>query len=137
MHYPDPESEVDLLYDQAESSPLENLTPVLSGADLLRMQAEVNAVRVDRSLADYLVRIVGRTRAHPGIRLGCSPRGAQMLFRAAQAWAYFADRDFILPDDIQRAAPLVLEHRILCHAAQREAAHEAVRSILEEIEVPL
>jgi len=56
---------------------------------------------------------VQRTRTHPDVSLGASPRGSLGLVRAAQARAAAAERDYVLPDDIKDLAPPVLTHRIL------------------------
>ncbi|NQU42194.1 AAA family ATPase, partial [bacterium] len=90
--HPDPETEINILYSQAEVHPLENLRPVLTREDVLEIQRQVRAVRVEQSVARYLVTIVDRTRHDTRLKVGASPRGSLMLFRAAQAAAYLEGR---------------------------------------------
>ena len=61
-------------------------------------------VSVDRSVGRYIVDLVEATRTDARLKLGVSPRGSLMLFRAAQGAAYCAGRDLVLPDDVQRLA---------------------------------
>ena len=62
------------------------MRPVLSGEELLALAGSGRAVAVDEALVDYMLAIVEQTRAHESLAMGVSPRGAQALFRATQAW---------------------------------------------------
>ena len=73
----------------------------------------VRQVQVERSVADYMVRIARHTREHDQLALGCSPRATLMIFQAAQACAFLDHRDFVLPDDVQHVGPLVMRHRLV------------------------
>ena len=95
------------------ASPLEALTPVASTEEILACQAAISTVHCDARLKEYTVRMVQRTRVHPDVALGASPRGSLGLLRAAQARAAAAGRDYVLPDDIKELAPSVLSHRII------------------------
>ncbi|OYP35531.1 magnesium chelatase [Rhodopirellula sp. MGV] len=112
MDYPDIESEVELLLDQAASDPSGDLTPVMHRDELASLQRHVREISVDPKVARYLVEVVNATRQDSRLRVGCSPRGSKMLLRAAQARAVLDRRDYVLPDDIQAVAVAVLAHRI-------------------------
>ncbi len=112
MDYPDVDSEVELLLDQASREPACNLQPVMHRDELSALQRFVQKVAVDRKVVRYLVDLVGSTRQDSRLRIGCSPRGSKMLLRAAQARAVLNRRDFVLPDDIQAVAVAVLAHRV-------------------------
>lgn len=112
MDYPDAESEIDLLLDQASHDPSSELSPVMHRDELVRLQSLVREVTVDRKVVRYIVDLVSATRQDSRLRVGCSPRGSKMLLRAAQARAVLAGRDFVLPDDIQEVAVAVLAHRV-------------------------
>jgi MoxR-like ATPase len=98
---------------------------------------------VDESLADYMLAIVDRTRDHESLALGVSPRGAQALYRAAQALALVEGRRFAIPDDIKRLVVPVFAHRVVVNTrmapAQRasEVADRILQDILTLVEVPL
>ncbi len=99
----------------------------------------VRAVRVEESVSEYMVEIVRQTREDPRLKLGVSPRGSLMLFRACQAAALAAGRDYVLPDDVQRLAPYVLPHRLVMTAKAKyggASGKEVVGEILRRVRVP-
>src|SRR5690606_18578140 len=116
LGYPDAETEVEVLLSQADDVPIDHIQPVLLLEEVLCVQSMVRQVRVERSLARYIVDIVHRTRTHHQLKLGVSPRGSLMFFRAVQAAAFISGRDYVIPDDIQRLAIPVLAHRTVLTA---------------------
>jgi MoxR-like ATPases len=112
MGYPDMTSEVDILFSQNDHHPFDDLEPVATTEDVLRLQEQVKTVRVDRAIAEYIVRIMEETRGDSRLRIGLSPRGSLMLYRTAQARACMEGRDFVLPEDVRALAVAVLAHRI-------------------------
>jgi len=111
--YPSHTEEVDILYRFQESNPLNNLEPVVTREELLELQQQVRQVRVDQSLAGYIVDLTTATRRHEHVMLGCSPRASLSLFRASQAAALYDGRDYVLPEDIRDLAVPVLSHRLV------------------------
>jgi MoxR-like ATPase len=89
------------------------LTPIVSGRELLDVRTQVAQVKLDESVADYLVAIGRASRGMPEVQYGASVRGALGLLHASKAFAAFAGRDFVTPDDVKRVAPPVLRHRII------------------------
>jgi MoxR-like ATPase len=139
LGYPAAELEADVLFSQAERHPLESVTPVLSAPDVLSLQAECRRVRVERTLGRYMVALAEATRRHPSVRLGCSPRGTLMLFRAAQARALFEGRAFVVPEDVKTQAVPVLAHRLGLETKARYTGvskEDIVREVLEAVPVP-
>ncbi|MCA9043171.1 MAG: MoxR family ATPase [Planctomycetaceae bacterium] len=139
LGYPNPDMEMAMLFDQAVSLPVDSVPVTMSTAELSQMQQDVRLVLVDESVAKYMLDIVARTRGHSMLKLGVSPRGSLMLFRAAQASAFVQGRRFVLPDDVQRVAPYVLSHRLVLTSKARYGAvakHDVVYGILGEIPVP-
>jgi MoxR-like ATPase len=86
---------------------------LVTEADILDLRAQVATMKVDESVADYLVAIGRATRAVPEVQYGASVRGAIGLLHASKAAAAFAGRDYVTPDDIKAVAPAVLRHRIV------------------------
>jgi MoxR-like ATPase len=86
---------------------------LVTEADILDLRAQVATMKVDESVADYLVAIGRATRAVPEVQYGASVRGAIGLLHASKAAAAFAGRDYVTPDDIKAIAPAVLRHRIV------------------------
>ncbi|MCB9949556.1 MAG: MoxR family ATPase [Planctomycetaceae bacterium] len=139
LGYPNPDMEMAMLFDQAVSLPVDSVPVTMSTAELSQMQQDVRLVQVDESVAKYMLDIVARTRGHSMLKLGVSPRGSLMLFRAAQASAFVQGRRFVLPDDVQRVAPYVLSHRLVLTSKARYGAvakHDVVYEILGSVPVP-
>ena len=141
LGYPDPEEEKKLLRRGGTERALAAIPRVLTPADVLSLQDEVERVGVSEKLLDYLHAIVAATRRNGELRLPVSTRGAQALFRAVQAYALLQGRDFATPDDAQSVAEPVLAHRILSVASDGFGAggreREVVRKILASVAVPV
>jgi MoxR-like ATPase len=143
MGYPDGDAEREILRSEAGAAQLETLQPVLSGADVLEMQRAVTRVRVDDSLVSYVLAIVGKTRESEHLSLGVSPRGSQMLYRAAQAMAFLDGRDFCVPEDFKPLAVPVFSHRVVVDGLyastlkKSEQAEQAIQEIVESVPVPV
>lgn len=139
LGYPAQDVEVEILHAQAEFHPLDHIDAVVNVQDVLRMQGRVRAVRMDESISRYIVAIVAETRRDKRLKLGASPRGSLMLFRASQAAAYSSGRDYVLPDDVQRLALPVLAHRVILTAESKyggTAKRDILREIVERTKVP-
>src|SRR5258708_16926699 len=110
--YPSAEVERELLLGGGTHEELTHLRPVASAQDVRRMQAAVPGVTVAREIADYVLAIVGATRATPLASLGASPRGAIALLGVANARAMLRGRGYVEPDDVNELCVPVLAHRI-------------------------
>ena len=117
MGYPAPIEEMRILEEQKRAHPIELLDVVTPVEELLQMQLAVRDIYVDPAVSDYIVRIVNATRVHPDVYLGASPRGSIALYRAGQAFAALAGRDFVIPDDIKILAEPALAHRVIVRSA--------------------
>ncbi|HET9899876.1 MAG TPA: MoxR family ATPase [Actinomycetes bacterium] len=139
MGYPSVDAELAVLDSHASASPLDELEPVADAREVAKLIEVVRRVHVSDEVRRYAVAVVGATRQSPDLRLGGSPRATLHLVRAARAEAALDDRDFVLPDDIQRLAIPVLAHRLLPTAeAQigRRTTEQAVQEILNRVPVP-
>ena len=143
MGYPESESERAILRSEAGAAQLDTVRPVMSAADVLAVQEEVTQVRVDDTLADYALHIVRNTRENESLTLGVSPRGALMLYRAAQAMAYLDGRNFCTPEDFKTMAVPVFAHRVVVNARyssmlkKSDQAEQVLREIVESVPVPV
>ncbi len=139
--YPDRSAERGIVRQSAAPGP-RVLSETVSTKDLLVLQDAAAQVRVDESLVDYMLAIVERTRSHEQLAMGVSPRGAQALFRAAQAMAAVQGREFVTPDDVKQLVVPVCAHRVLVNpraALPRgaNAAEAILAEILTLVDVPL
>ncbi|HUQ49274.1 MAG TPA: MoxR family ATPase, partial [Terriglobales bacterium] len=143
MGYPEAGSEREILRATAGAARLDELTSVLTGADVLAMQADVEKVRVDDALLDYALAIVAKTRDSEYLALGVSPRGSLMLYRAAQAMAYVEGRNFCTPSDFKTLAVPVFAHRVVVDARyssnmkKSEQSDQLLRDLIESVAVPV
>jgi len=140
--YPDAASERQIVRS-VNAVPKEPGASSLVGEDVLRLQESVRGVTVDESLVDYMLAIVEKTRHHEALALGVSPRGAQALFRATQAMALAAGRDYAIPDDVKRLAAPIFAHRVVINTRtalvprRADLAERIIEDILSQVEVPL
>lgn len=135
MGLPTPDQEIEIL-SRAEHR-LARSSPVLTTEDVLAMQEVVRQVNVALPVKEYLVNIARATREHPLVARGVSPRGSVLLLHAAQAWAAFEGRTFLVPEDVKYTAPLVLPHRIALRLGSSLTRAEVVREILRAVPVPV
>jgi MoxR-like ATPase len=85
---------------------------VASAADLAVGRAQIQAIRVDAAVQQYIVALGRATRESPSLQLGVSPRGITWLLHAAKAWAWLSGRDFVTPDEVKAVAKPCLRHRV-------------------------
>lgn len=138
LGYPPYEYEKNILLEQTSFEYIESIKPVVTSQDIIDIQKEVENVRVDGSLLDYVMEIINETRNDERIRLGVSPRGGQFLIRACKANAIFFGRDYVVPDDIKELAPFVFGHRIILkNRTYFYDAHRIIEEILNRIAVPI
>ncbi len=138
--YPAAEVEVDIVKSHARAEPLEKIEPVLDLEQVRQVQQKVTGIHVEDSILEYIVEIVHATRHDNRLQLGISTRGTLMLSRAAQAHAYFENRQYVIPDDVLWCAPHVLPHRILLNAKTRYSGtttKQIVLDIIGRIKVPV
>jgi MoxR-like ATPase len=140
LGYPSYEEELRMLSMLERVHPIDQLTPVAKGEELVMAQNAIRGVRVDPKVRDYLLTMVHGTRDHADLALGASPRASVALFRSAQAFAAIQGRTYVIPDDIKRIAGPVLNHRVIVKPESRlrkVTAEKTVSEILAEIAVPI
>ncbi len=139
--YPSRENELTVLISHRDGEPVEQLTPVVTVDDIMELQDRVRQVEVEDSINDYVLDLVEATRNSDELRLGVSTRGALAIYRASQAWALLAGREYVTPDDIKHLAVPVFAHRILPHGfsegdSRRVLSEEVITGILDRIVAP-
>ncbi|ACB00377.1 MULTISPECIES: MoxR family ATPase [Cyanophyceae] len=134
LGYPGFSEEVDMLQLHQSRIAPEELKPCISLEEMRELQSLVNQIHVEKSIQEYIVKIVQKSRNYEGIILGVSPRGTVALQRAAQAYAFLADRDFITTDDIKYLAPFVLAHRVIVTGGK--GAKDVIKTLVATITDP-
>ncbi len=136
--YPEREAEKKILLSPSGDLQPQHLAPTLSTDEVIRLQAMVDEIKVDDDLVNYILAIVDATRKSDRLRLGVSPRGAMMLYRAAQAFALVDGRAYCTPDDIKMLSIPVFSHRVIqATEGETEDVEGIIQEIIENIEVPL
>ncbi len=106
--------------------------PVGSKEDLVQAMEAVHHVHVSETFLDHVVEILSRTRNHPAIALGCSPRAGIALIKSARARALIHGRDYVVPEDLFALSEDCLMHRMrLNYEALADGL--TVKSVLEQL----
>jgi MoxR-like ATPase len=116
-----------------------DIRPLAEPDAISRCRAEVRNARMEPGVQRYIVDIVRRTRTHPSIQYGASPRAAVALLLCSKALAALRGREFATPDDIRDIARPVLRHRLSLRAeAELDGAtpDAVITDILQAAEVP-
>jgi MoxR-like ATPase len=132
LGYPPPDEERALLSSHVDGPPLSDVHAVTDADTVVRLQRSVSAVRLEASVADYVMRLAHATRGHASIRLGASMRGALLLGKLVRARAIMLGRGWVIPEDVKVLAPHVLAHRIVLDTRARYAGLDK-RAVLEEV----
>jgi MoxR-like ATPase len=132
---PSAAQEIEIL-SRAEHGPAD-VSPVVTTQDVIAMQKYVRQVDVAFPIKQYIVNIARITRGHSAISRGVSPRGTVLLQQAAQGWASFEGRNYMIPEDVKHVAPLVLPHRVDMRRGTDLTSSEVIREILESVPIPL
>lgn len=139
MDYPTSEEYSAILERFGSADPLTTLRPVATAADIAQAIKEVPRVFIHGDLVSYIVRLTESTRTADGVELGASPRAGIALQKAAKAFAAMSGRDYVIPDDIKRAAVPVLSHRLIMTGSARVrhgSAAVVIESLLRTVPVP-
>lgn len=140
--YPGRGDERALLRAGGAQHALEELEPVMSREQFLRLQSQVEQVHLSDAILDYVMTLIERTREDSSVELGVSTRGALTLARTARAYAMVQGREFVLPDDVKKVAGPVLGHRIVLRqnagatAGARDSQDRYIRELLAAVPVP-
>lgn len=142
MGYPSVDEEVDILkrhQDNVKLTKLEEVKPVLSIDELLKMREKLQSVYVEESLLRYIATIIQQTRISKAVYLGASPRAAVAMLNASKASALLNGRDFVTPEDIKFVTPSILQHRLILTAEAEMEGYTALKvaqKLIDKVEVP-
>lgn len=118
LGYPENEEEETKIMERRiqwhDDDPTSAVEPVISSEVFLRLQALAeNDIYIDRSILEYIARIVRATRRHNLVEIGASPRGGLSLLKTSRCLALIKGRDYVIPDDVKMVVGDVLSHRII------------------------
>jgi MoxR-like ATPase len=116
------------------------IRPVAGARDLKAAQVAIWNVEVKDDVMDYILDLVEATHKEPSVQLGAGPRAAIALQQVSRAFAAIEGREYVIPDDVKKAARYVLPHRIILKPeaeAEGTTAEQVVERILESTPVPV
>lgn len=140
--YPNLEEEVLILetHQKREGTQPQGLIETLvKDSELLEYRAKVDKVLVEEKILNYIAQIVTKTRNHPHLYLGASPRASIAILNASKAYAAINGRDFVIPEDVKKVLHPVLRHRVIL-TPEREmegmTPDKVIKIIEQSVEVP-
>lgn len=144
VDYPEGRAEKQMLLNfqegfRSKRIDLEKLHPIATVEDILQARQVVEQIQVDEKIIDYLLALVDKTRKHPDLYLGASPRSTVSWLQTSKAYAWLFQRDYVIPDDLKAVAPSLLRHRLILRPeAQIDGVKidTVIASILKQVAVP-
>ena len=142
VKYPSLQEEILILkthHERKGETPLIQVDPVLTPEKLASLKQQIQEIVVEEKLLTYIAEIVLKTRNHPHLFLGGSPRASLAIMNASKAFAAINGRDFVIPEDIKKTLVPVLGHRIIL-SPEREmegmTTENVIETIAQSIEIP-
>lgn len=138
MGYPTRNEELEIIARFKEANPIDTLETVITKEEIEYVKENFNKVSCAEDVRGYLMDIVEATRKSDKIQLGVSPRGTLALFKASQAYAAISGRDYMIPEDVKKMAPYVLNHRIIVKGINKSSnIYDFISSLIFDIKVPV
>ncbi|MFE8695382.1 AAA family ATPase [Cytobacillus sp. FJAT-53684] len=139
MKYPTLQEEREMIQIHRGERQVNEVRSVLTETELENLKCLVKEVKFNEEVESYLLHIVRKTREHPSIELGVSPRGTLALMKAAQGKALLEGRAFVIPNDIKEMIPFVLSHRIYLttEASLTKTTEKVLQEVIESIPLPV
>jgi MoxR-like ATPase len=133
--YPSLEEEVLILkshHHRKGEDPLPKIKQILNPESLATYRRLTAEVLLEEKILRYIAELVLKTRNHPHLFLGGSPRASLAIMHASQAFAAISGRDFVTPDDVKRSALPVLCHRLML-TPEREMEGMTPESVIDTV----
>lgn len=137
--YPDPIQEFELLKRKQSGNLLSDIKGVINKDQLIEMRKKVHETYVDNDIYCYIINLINATRNNHYIIQGASPRATIALTAMAKAAAWYAGRDYVVPEDVQYVFHSTIEHRLVyTPEAQKGIVNKqpVLNTILKNVSVP-
>lgn len=142
IDYPSVEEEIKIIethHHRKGDAPENLIQTVLNTEDLADFKSKTQSVIIEEKIIKYIAEIVSKTRNHPHLYLGGSPRASIAILNTAKAYAAINGRDFVIPEDVKKALIPVLNHRIIL-TPEREmegmTTENVIEMIVQSVEIP-
>lgn len=142
IHYPELQDEITILERhtiRGNKPEIDEVSPILTAKEVIEIQKLTAEIQVEKSVQEYIAKIVVQTRNHPALYLGASPRASLAILAASKAKAAISGRDFVIPEDVKFVSPLALRHRVVV-APEKEmeglTPDFIIKELIEGVEIP-
>ncbi|MDB9960767.1 MoxR family ATPase [Oceanihabitans sp.] len=142
VDYPSLEDEIKIIethHQRKGEQPDTLINTVLDAKKLAAYKSKTQAILVEEKIIKYIAEVVSKTRNHPHLYLGGSPRASIAILNTAKAFAAIHGRDFVIPEDVKKGMIPVLNHRIIL-TPEREmegmTTEQVIEMIVQSVEVP-
>ncbi|SDS88031.1 AAA family ATPase [Winogradskyella sediminis] len=142
VDYPSLEDEIKIIashHERQGEKPQTRINAILDTVALEDYKTKTQAILVEEKIIKYIAEIVSKTRNHPHLYLGGSPRASIAILNTAKAFAAINGRDFVIPEDVKKSLNPVLNHRIIL-TPEREmegmTTENVIEMIVQSVEVP-
>ena len=133
LGYPSAEDESKVIKQQPARTRLQELAPLMSTNEIEKAQSQVDAIKIDDSLVQYIIALSTATRGDDDLQVGISTRGGLALAQTAKATALFNDRDYCIPEDVVSNVLPVCSHRIVSKSYMHDGDTSTSRCIMQQI----
>jgi MoxR-like ATPase len=128
--YPGREEEISML--KLHSKPIQAARPICDAQGILEIQNGVENIYCSDEIYHYIIDLARKSRSHPDLILGASPRAAISILKGARVHALLAGRDFVTHDDVQSILGPVLGHRLIMKP-ESEMDGETIDRVIESL----
>jgi len=140
--YPSVEEEVQIIkthHERQTDKPEDLISSIINPEQLAQFKGLVQQIVMEEKIMRYIAELIGNTRNHPHLYLGASPRASIAAMNTSKAFAAIEGRDFVTPEDVKRALPPILNHRMIL-SPEREmegmSPETVIHMITESVEIP-
>ena len=112
---------------------------VLEPSKIEELRNQIHEIIIEEKLLNYIAELINKTRNHPHLYLGASPRASIAVMNASKSFAAVSGRDFVIPEDIKNALKPVLAHRLILSPDREMEGMTAVNvidMITQSVEIP-
>lgn len=142
VDYPNLEDEIKIIqthHERKGEKPQTLIEPILNANDIATYKKQIQSIVVEEKIIKYIAQLVSKTRNHPHLYLGGSPRASIAILNTAKTFAAINGRDFVTPEDVKKTLKPILNHRIIL-TPEREmegmTTENVVDMIVQSVEVP-
>lgn len=138
MGYPTFDEEIEIVKRSNETKVQEQLQCVVTMEEINYLKENFKEIKISSDVVKYLIDIVTATRNSEKFHLGVSPRGTIALYKGSKVCAAISGRDYVIPEDVKRMAPYILNHRIISKGIEKnQNLYSNIEQLLDTVKAPV